>query len=44
MLALDAKIENVGVNIDVGHDLMAYENIAESVVVLSLYSKLFTFM
>ena len=41
MLALDTKMDNVGVNIDVGHALMAYENMAESAVILSLYDKLF---
>lgn len=41
MLALDTKMENVGVNLDTGHALMAYENMAESAVILSQYNKLF---
>lgn len=41
LLALDSKLDNVGVNIDTGHALAAYENMAESIVLLSLYKKLF---
>lgn len=41
LLALDTKMENIGVNIDTGHSLMAYENMAESAVILGSYNKLF---
>ncbi len=41
LLAMDTGMENVGVTIDIGHALMAYENMAESAVLLSLYEKLF---
>jgi xylose isomerase len=41
LLALDTGMDNIGVNIDIGHALMAYENMAESAVLLSLYDKLF---
>jgi xylose isomerase len=41
LLALGTKMENIGVNIDTGHALMAYENMAESAVILNLYNKLF---
>ena len=41
LLAMETKNDNVGVNIDTGHALVAYENMAESAVILSLYDKLF---
>jgi len=41
MLALDTKMDNVGVNLDTGHALMAYENMAESAIILSQHNKLF---
>lgn len=41
VLALDTKLDNVGVNIDTGHALAAYENMAESIVLLTLFNKLF---
>ncbi len=41
LMALDTKCDNVGVTVDVGHSLMAYENVAESIALLSRYDKLF---
>ncbi|MGC9344575.1 MAG: sugar phosphate isomerase/epimerase family protein [Bacteroidales bacterium] len=41
ILALEVDRENVGVCIDFGHALMAYENVAESVAMLMRHDKLF---
>jgi sugar phosphate isomerase/epimerase len=42
LMALETKLDNVGVCIDVGHALMASENVAESAVLLQHYgNKLF---
>jgi sugar phosphate isomerase/epimerase len=43
LLALQSGRENVGVTVDVGHALQAGENVAESVVLLNKYGKLFHF-
>lgn len=43
MLALQSGKNNVGVTVDVGHALQAGENVAESVVLLNKYGKLFHF-
>lgn len=39
LMALETKLDNVGVCIDVGHGLMAGENVAESAVLLQHYGK-----
>lgn len=39
LMALETKCDNVGVCIDVGHALMAGENVAESAVLLQHYGK-----
>jgi sugar phosphate isomerase/epimerase len=42
LLAKEINLPNVGVTIDVGHSLLAYENVAEAVVMLKMYGdKLF---
>jgi len=41
LLAIESKLDNVGVNIDTGHALAAYENMAESIVLLAMHGKLF---
>jgi xylose isomerase len=41
LAALETKMPNVGVTIDVGHSLYANENVAESIVLLQQYGKLF---
>ena len=41
LTALETKRENVGVTIDVGHALVAGENVAESAALLLRYNKLF---
>ena len=41
MLANETGLDNVGVMIDVGHAFMAYENPAESAVILDRHKKLF---
>jgi xylose isomerase len=42
LMAKEINLPNVGVTIDVGHSLLAYENVAEAVVMLKMYGdKLF---
>lgn len=41
LVAQEVGLPNVGVTIDVGHAFVAYENVAESVVILSRAGKLF---
>ncbi len=41
LMAQDTHCDNVGVTVDVGHSLMAYENVAESIALLSRYDRLF---
>lgn len=41
LMALATECDNVGVCIDVGHALMAGENVADSVVILQEYNRLF---
>jgi xylose isomerase len=42
LMAKEIDLPNVGVTIDVGHSLLAYENVAEAVVMLKMYGdKLF---
>lgn len=41
LIANELGLKNVGVTLDVGHALMAYENLAESAVMLSKWGKLF---
>jgi len=37
LMAKEIDLPNVGVTIDVGHSLLAYENVAEAVVMLKIY-------
>lgn len=39
LMAMETQLDNVGVCIDVGHALMAGENVAESVVILQHYNE-----
>lgn len=39
LMAQETALDNVGVCIDVGHSMMAYENVAEAVVLLQHYGK-----
>ena len=41
LVALEVKAANVGVLIDIGHALMAYENMAESAVLANRHGKLY---
>jgi len=41
LVALETKSSNVGIMIDFGHAIMAYENVAESAVLANRYNKLY---
>jgi xylose isomerase len=41
LMAKEINLPNVGVTIDVGHSLLAYENVAEAVVMLKIYGDRF---
>ncbi len=41
LIAMDTRCDNVGVTIDTGHAMMAYENVAESIALLMRYGKLY---
>ncbi|MCL5985590.1 MAG: sugar phosphate isomerase/epimerase [Actinobacteria bacterium] len=41
LIARETGVNNVGVNIDTGHAMVAYENIAESAAILGMFDKLF---
>jgi len=41
LIAEEIELDNVGVNMDTGHALMGFENLAESAVLLHRYKRLF---